>query len=93
MPDEITEKFGAMFLERLKVEEWLRRINSSHDDSFAPIIIPEVIDKGPSPLAEEYKKYIMRTIGENEFRQEYLGEFVEPPVVTKYKNTSGRRSY
>jgi hypothetical protein len=75
MPDEITEKLEELFRKRLKTEEYLRKFISSHDESFPHIWYPACCSRSKESL-------------EQEFRQEYLGEFVPPPP----KDMSRRRS-
>ena len=62
-------------MERLKVEEYLRRLTSSHED-----ILPATTEapKIPNPFMdiESYRQFVTRADC-HEFRQEYLGEFVD----------------
>lgn len=78
MADEIKKKLGEMFEERLKVEEYLRRLTSTPELPSPAIEIPN-----PYVDIETYKAFMSRS--ENEFRQEYLGDFVEPEPKVRHQ--------
>jgi hypothetical protein len=87
MPDEVTRKMEEIFM-KLDVGEYLRRLIPPNED-----ILPDAPKDIPNPFIdiESYRQFIARADC-HEFRQEYLGDFVEPEREPP-KNTSGRRPY